>query len=72
MLRANALGDFVFSLPALDALRAAYPDAELVLLGAPYTLKMNEHVRVDLVYGMISDRARSGLLLRRRERPGSV
>ena len=28
--------------------------AGMVLLGAPYTLKMNEHVRVDLVYGMVS------------------
>lgn len=33
VLRANALGDFIFTLPALDALRAAYPDAEIVLLG---------------------------------------
>ncbi|MDP9420564.1 MAG: glycosyltransferase family 9 protein [Actinomycetota bacterium] len=33
VLRANALGDLMFALPALDALRAAYPDAELVLLG---------------------------------------
>ena len=35
-----------------------YMFAGMVLLGAPYTLKMNEHVRVDLVYGMISERAR--------------
>jgi ADP-heptose:LPS heptosyltransferase len=33
VLRANAIGDFIFTLPALDALRAAYPDAEVVLLG---------------------------------------
>jgi ADP-heptose:LPS heptosyltransferase len=33
VLRANAIGDFIFTLPALDALRAAYPDAEIVLLG---------------------------------------
>ncbi|HEV2073928.1 MAG TPA: glycosyltransferase family 9 protein [Thermomicrobiales bacterium] len=33
VLRANAIGDFLFTLPALDALRAAYPDAEIVLLG---------------------------------------
>src|SRR2546427_8369562 len=32
VLRANALGDFIFALPALDALRAAYPTAEIVLL----------------------------------------
>lgn len=33
VLRANLLGDFVVSLPALEALRAAYPRAEIVLLG---------------------------------------
>lgn len=32
ILRANALGDFIFALPALTALRAAYPQAEIVLL----------------------------------------
>jgi ADP-heptose:LPS heptosyltransferase len=36
VLRANAIGDYVVSLPALQALRAAYPAAELVLLGAPW------------------------------------
>jgi TRAP-type mannitol/chloroaromatic compound transport system permease small subunit len=30
----------------------------MVLLGGPYTLKLNEHVRVDLVYGMVSERTR--------------
>ena len=29
-----------------------YMFAGMVLLGAPYTLKINEHVRVDLIYGM--------------------
>lgn len=33
VLRPNAVGDFVFALPALHALRRAYPQAELVLLG---------------------------------------
>lgn len=35
-----------------------YLFAAMVLLGAPYTLKMNEHVRVDLIYGMVSERTR--------------
>jgi ADP-heptose:LPS heptosyltransferase len=34
VLRANALGDYCFGLPALEALRAAYPGAEIVLLAA--------------------------------------
>jgi hypothetical protein len=34
VLRANALGDYLFRLPALESLRAAYPQAEIVLLGA--------------------------------------
>jgi ADP-heptose:LPS heptosyltransferase len=34
VLRANAIGDFLVSLPAIEALGAAYPAAELVLLGA--------------------------------------
>ncbi|HEU0115907.1 MAG TPA: glycosyltransferase family 9 protein [Thermomicrobiales bacterium] len=32
VLRANGLGDLIVALPALAALRAAYPDAEIVLL----------------------------------------
>jgi ADP-heptose:LPS heptosyltransferase len=32
VLRANALGDFICALPALEALRATYPRAEIVLL----------------------------------------
>lgn len=32
VLRANAIGDFIFTLPALEALRRAYPQAEIVLL----------------------------------------
>ena len=32
VLRANALGDFIFALPALEVLRVAYPEAEIVLL----------------------------------------
>lgn len=33
--------------------------AGMVMLGAPWTLKMNEHVRVDLVYGSVGYRART-------------
>ncbi len=36
VLRANAVGDFIFTLPALHALRAAYPEAEIVILGQPW------------------------------------
>ena len=35
-----------------------YMFAGMVLFGAAWTLKVNEHVRVDLIYGMVSDRAR--------------
>jgi TRAP-type mannitol/chloroaromatic compound transport system permease small subunit len=35
-----------------------YMFAGMVMLGAPYTLKLNEHVRVDLIYGNVSVRAR--------------
>lgn len=32
VLRANGLGDFVFALPALETLKAAFPQAEVILL----------------------------------------
>jgi TRAP-type mannitol/chloroaromatic compound transport system permease small subunit len=35
-----------------------YAFAGMVLLGAPYTLLMNEHVRVDLLYSLASPRTR--------------
>jgi TRAP-type mannitol/chloroaromatic compound transport system permease small subunit len=35
-----------------------YLFAFIVLLGASHTLRLNEHVRVDLIYGAVSDRAR--------------
>ena len=35
VLRAGGLGDLVFTLPALGALREAYPGAEVTLLGGP-------------------------------------
>lgn len=36
VLRANALGDFIVTLPALNAIRNTYPTAEIVLLGRPW------------------------------------
>ncbi|HEX7026250.1 MAG TPA: glycosyltransferase family 9 protein [Gammaproteobacteria bacterium] len=33
VVRANALGDYIFAIPALEALKLRYPDAELVYLG---------------------------------------
>jgi ADP-heptose:LPS heptosyltransferase len=35
-LRPSAIGDFVFALPALHALRHAYPQARIVLAGRPW------------------------------------
>ena len=35
-----------------------YMFSGIFLLGAAYTLSQNEHVRVDIVYGNVSDRAR--------------
>ncbi|HEX2299505.1 MAG TPA: glycosyltransferase family 9 protein [Pseudonocardiaceae bacterium] len=36
VLRANAVGDYLLSLPALHGLREAYPQARIVLAGAPW------------------------------------
>jgi ADP-heptose:LPS heptosyltransferase len=36
VLRANALGDFLMAVPALEALKRAYPGAHLTLLGTPW------------------------------------
>ena len=36
VLRANGIGDFVVAVPALEALRAAYPDAEITYLGTTW------------------------------------
>ena len=35
-----------------------YMFAAIVMFGAAYTFKVNEHVRVDLIYGMVSERTR--------------
>ena len=39
VLRCGALGDFVVTLPAFKAIREAYPEAEIVLLGKPWHKK---------------------------------
>lgn len=36
VLRPNAVGDFVFALPCLHALKAAYPEARITYLGKPW------------------------------------
>lgn len=36
VLRPNAVGDFMFCLPALHALKQSYPEAEIVYLGLPW------------------------------------
>jgi ADP-heptose:LPS heptosyltransferase len=40
IVRANGIGDFVFILPALEALRRAYPSAELTLIGRRHHLEL--------------------------------
>ena len=55
----NAASRYLFSISSNGWLEIQwYMFTAMVLLGGPYTLKMNEHVRVDLVYGMVSERTR--------------
>ena len=55
----NAAVRYLFSYSSNGWLEVQwYMFAGMVLLGGPYTLKMNEHVRVDLFYGMASERVR--------------
>lgn len=55
----NAASRYMFSASSNAWLEVQwYMFAGIVLLGAPYTFKVNEHVRVDLVYGMVSERTR--------------
>jgi len=51
----NAASRYIFSESSNGWLEIQwYMFAGMVMLGAPYTLKMNEHVRVDLFYGMLA------------------
>jgi TRAP-type mannitol/chloroaromatic compound transport system permease small subunit len=55
----NAFSRYLFSESSNGWLEAQwYMFAAIVLLGAPYTLRMNEHVRVDLIYGSVSETTR--------------
>ncbi|MBE3559250.1 MAG: glycosyltransferase family 9 protein [Ktedonobacteraceae bacterium] len=61
VLRANALGDLLFAMPALEALRTAYPSAEIVLLAKSWHADFLAHrpgpvdrVVVVPVYGGVS------------------
>lgn len=55
----NAVVRYGFSLSSNAWLEVQwYLFAGTVMLGAAYTLKRNEHVRVDLVYGSVSQRIR--------------
>jgi TRAP-type mannitol/chloroaromatic compound transport system permease small subunit len=55
----NAFSRYLFSESSNGWLEIQwYMFAGMVLLGAPYTLKVNEHVRVDLLYGLASERTR--------------
>ncbi len=55
----NALMRYGFSLSSNAWLEAQwYCFTAIVMLGAAHTLRRNGHVRVDLVYSMVSERAR--------------
>ena len=57
---ANALVRYAFSYSSNGFLEVQwYMFGALVFLGASHTLRMNEHVRVDLVYSNMSDRAQT-------------
>jgi TRAP-type mannitol/chloroaromatic compound transport system permease small subunit len=55
----NAASRYLFSISSNGWLEIQwYMFAGMVLLGAPHTLRKNEHVRVDLIYGAASERSR--------------
>ena len=55
----NAIVRYLFSMSSNGWLEIQwYMFAFIVLIGASYTLRMNEHVRVDIIYGAISPRSR--------------
>ncbi len=55
----NAISRYLFNASSNAWLEVQwYMFAGMVLLGGPYTLKVNEHVRVDLIYSAVSERTR--------------
>ncbi len=55
----NAFSRYLFSISSNAYLEIQwYMFAGMVLLGAPHVLALNEHVRVDLLYGWVSERTR--------------
>ena len=58
----NAFSRYAFSISSNAWLEIQwYMFGALVLLGASYTLKKNEHVRVDIVYSSLSTRKQIGI-----------
>src|ERR687887_1993927 len=59
VIRGGAIGDFILSLPALKALREAYPDAKIEILGYKHIAALAENrfyaqaVR-SIEYGLLS------------------
>ena len=59
---ANAFSRYAFSISSNAWLEIQwYMFGALVMLGASYTLKKNEHVRVDIVYSNVSTRRQIGI-----------
>jgi TRAP-type mannitol/chloroaromatic compound transport system permease small subunit len=59
---ANAMSRYAFDLSSNAWLEIQwYLFAAIVMFGASYTLKMNEHVRVDIVYTHLSERGKEWL-----------
>ncbi|HEY9397123.1 MAG TPA: TRAP transporter small permease subunit [Burkholderiales bacterium] len=57
---ANAVSRYAFDLSSNAWLEAQwYLFAGMVMLGAAHTLRRNEHVRVDLIYGRASERTQA-------------
>src|SRR2546428_6394108 len=58
----NAFSRYAFSISSNARLEIQwYMFGALVLLGASYTLKRNEHVRADIVYSNVSTRRQIGI-----------